>query len=166
MLVVFAGLPGCGKTTIARALAARIAAVYLRIDTIEQAVRDAGLVNDDLGAAGYIVAYAVAAENLAGGRRVVADCVNPLAITRLYWRDVARQAGADIFDIEVVCSDEAEHRRRVETRVQDIKGLALPTWQQVMERQYEAWTTPHFVVDTALLGIEEGIDSVARYLKS
>ncbi len=34
MLVVFAGLPGAGKTTIARLLAKRLDAIYLRIDTI------------------------------------------------------------------------------------------------------------------------------------
>ena len=40
MLIAFGGLPGVGKTTLAKALAKRQAAVYLRIDTIEQAVRD------------------------------------------------------------------------------------------------------------------------------
>ncbi len=39
MLIVFSGLPGTGKTTIANDLAAMTSAVYLRIDTIEQAIR-------------------------------------------------------------------------------------------------------------------------------
>jgi predicted kinase len=39
MLVVFGGLPGAGKTTIARALARLREAVHVRIDTIEQALR-------------------------------------------------------------------------------------------------------------------------------
>ncbi|WP_225152486.1 AAA family ATPase [Bradyrhizobium sp. NBAIM08] len=41
-LIVFGGLPGTGKTTIARELTARLAATYLRIDAIEQPLRDAG----------------------------------------------------------------------------------------------------------------------------
>jgi tRNA uridine 5-carbamoylmethylation protein Kti12 len=40
MLIVLSGLPGVGKTTIARELASSLKAVYLRIDSIEQALRD------------------------------------------------------------------------------------------------------------------------------
>jgi predicted kinase len=39
MLVVFGGLPGTGKTTRARGLAQRLKATYIRIDTVEQALR-------------------------------------------------------------------------------------------------------------------------------
>lgn len=40
ILYIFAGLPGSGKTTLAQELAQRVKACYLRIDTIEQALRD------------------------------------------------------------------------------------------------------------------------------
>src|SRR2546428_383735 len=42
MLIVLSGLPGTGKTTIAREVARAIAAVYLRIDSIEQVMAAAG----------------------------------------------------------------------------------------------------------------------------
>jgi predicted kinase len=42
MLVVVSGLPGVGKTTIARDLAVSMNALHLRIDSIEQALRNAG----------------------------------------------------------------------------------------------------------------------------
>jgi predicted kinase len=56
-LIVFGGLPGTGKTTLAREVAEEHSATYLRIDTIEQALRSSGvLVGDDVGPAGYLVA--------------------------------------------------------------------------------------------------------------
>ena len=56
MLIIFAGLPGTGKTTIARELARQIGAVHLRIDSVEQAIRDSGLLSQPINDAGYRVA--------------------------------------------------------------------------------------------------------------
>ena len=82
MLLILGGLPGTGKTTIARSLCRHIGAMHLRIDSIEQAIRiwaQSGVSLDDVG---YRVAYAIAEENLRLGISVVADSVNPLSITR------------------------------------------------------------------------------------
>jgi len=155
LLIVFGGLPGTGKTTLARQVAAEYRATYLRIDTIEQALRSSGMLSGDVGACGYLVAYALAGSNLMLGRTVVADSVNPLAVTRAAWRAVAASAGSAIIEVEMVCSDVAEHRRRVETRAADVAGLVLPAWQAVIERDYEHWDRPRIVLDTAHRTIAE-----------
>ncbi|HEY5711312.1 MAG TPA: AAA family ATPase [Allosphingosinicella sp.] len=157
MLVVFGGLPGTGKTTLARHVADRLGATYLRIDTIEQALRSAMDLGDDVGPAGYEVAYAISETNLRLGRAVVADCVNPLSITRAAWREVATRAAAKIVEVEVICSDAAEHRRRVESRATDIPGLIPPTWAAVVARDYEPWSEPRVVVDTARKATAEAV---------
>ena len=82
MLIVFGGLPGTGKTTIARELARQLGAVHLRIDSIEQALRDDRTARHSLDDAGYRVAYMVAADNLSIGRIVIADSVNPPSAAR------------------------------------------------------------------------------------
>ena len=146
-LYIFAGLPGSGKSTLAKQIALQRDAVYLRIDTIEQALRD--LCGVPVEGEGYRLAYRVAADNLRLGRNVVADSCNPIALTRREWRQVAIDAGARYVDIEVVCTDPPEHRRRVETRSIDVAGLALPTWEDVVQREYHAWTADRIVVDTA-----------------
>jgi predicted kinase len=161
VLLVFAGLPGAGKTTIARTLAQRLGAVYLRVDTIEQSLRSSRVLKKDVGPAGYVVAQRVAEENLRIGRIVVADSVNPLQVTRGAWRAVAERASTDVIEIEVICSDVAEHRRRVEARQSDIEGLEPPKWQAVISREYETWDRPHIVIDTAS---REPQDHVAELL--
>ncbi len=139
MLIAFGGLPGAGKSTLARALAFETGAVWLRIDSVEQALRDSGDPGGDMGPAGYMAAAAVAGDNLRLGRCVVADSVNPLPVTRGLWAGAAEAAGVRLLEIEIACSDPAEHRARVETRVTDIPGHDLPDWEAVVTRDYAPW---------------------------
>ena len=127
MLIVLGGLPGAGKTTIARAVARQLGAVHVRVDTIEQALRSCDVLKQDVGPAGYVIAYGVVEDNLRLGRTVVADSVNPLPVTRDAWRAVGERIPVKVAEVEVICSDALAHRRRVETRTADIGGLKLPT---------------------------------------
>jgi predicted kinase len=164
MLIVFGGLPGVGKTAIARELARRTGAVHLRIDSIEEAMRASGALSRPLDDAGYRVAYAVAEDNLRLGRTVVADSVNPLPVTRLAWRDVANRAQVRAIEIEIVCSDIDEHRRRVETRIADIPGLRLPAWSEAVSREYHPWDGVHLVIDTATRTVRQSLDLILEAL--
>lgn len=157
MLIVFGGLPGAGKSTIARAIAEERGATYVRIDTIEQALWSSGAVTGDMGPHGYQVAYALAEDNLRLGRDVVADSVNPIAVTRAAWREVAERAGTSCIEVEIRCSDIREHRRRIESRG------GSPTWDDVVRRAYEPWDVPR--VDTANRAVDDVVAEVRSMLQ-
>ena len=161
MLIILGGLPGVGKTAIARELARQLGAVHVRIDSIEEAILESGALSSpgvisQLGDAGYRVGYAVAADNLVAGRTVIADSVNPVPLSRDAWLEVAKRAQVAAVEIELTCSDAKEHRRRVETRISDIAGSRPPvTWQDVVSRDYQPWNRDHIVIDTAVRTVEE-----------
>ncbi|MFD2699142.1 AAA family ATPase [Paenibacillus shunpengii] len=163
MLYIFSGLPATGKSTLSSMLARELRAVYLRVDVVEQAMRDAGAKVD--GPEGYIVCYALASQNLRLGLDVIADTVNPILITREAWRNAAESVKAPFVEIEVVCSDENEHRQRVETRAVDIPGLVLPTWEQVIHREYDAWDRDRIVIDTAHQTAADSFEQLCQQLE-
>ena len=160
MLIIFSGLPGTGKSTIAHALAEELHAAYVRADSIEQQLRSSVLKLKSIDDLGYLAGHAVAEDNLRLGHTVIADSVNPWALTRQGWRDVAARASVRSFDVEIICSDPDEHRRRVETRHVNIPGLVLPTWQQVQERDYHPWDTPRLVIDTSQRSAEDCVREI------
>ena len=166
MLVVFGGLPGVGKTTIAQQVAHACGATYLRIDTIEQSIRSAHVLAKDVGPAGYLVAYEMAETNLRLGPIVVADCVNPLLITRQAWTSVAAAALCPILQIEITCSDQNMHRERIETRSIDIEGLMPPTWADVLDREYEPWPDASLRIDTAIISASDATSMIVSAINT
>jgi len=165
MLIVLGGLPGVGKTAIARELACRIGAMHVRVDSIEQAIRASGFADKPLDDTGYRIAYAIAEDNLRIGRTVIADSVNPLPLTRDFWVEVAKRAGVAWIEIEIVCSDPVAHRRRVETRIPDIAGLRLPGWEDVKAREYHPWHREHVVIETSERTVEENVAIIQELLR-
>jgi predicted kinase len=150
VLVLIGGLPGVGKTTVAREVARRTRGAHVRIDALEAGLVDLGLAPPGgVGAAGYGLALTVADTLLAGGAPVIADAVFPVAESRAPWTDLARRHGVPACWVRLVCGDAAEHRRRVEERSSDLPGLVYPDWAAVTARDVDDWAEPHTVVDTA-----------------
>lgn len=152
VLVVMAGLPGSGKSHLATALGAVLGAPVVSVDPIEAAMWRAGIGRDQpTGLAAYVVAEEVAAGVLALGQTVVVDAVNDVEPARAQWRGLAAARGVALRFIEVICSDPALHRRRLEGRRRGFDGFPEPTWADVERRRegFEAWPDARLVIDSA-----------------
>jgi hypothetical protein len=81
-------------------------------------------------------------------------------VTRDAWRDIAAGHGARLVEVELVCTDQAAHRERAMTREVDIRGLRLPDWEQITNREYEPWDRDHLVIDTATRTPAEAVATI------
>lgn len=166
VLVVIGGLPATGKSTIATEVARTTAIPYVRVDRIEQAIVAWSTLSHPVGPVGYAVAHQLALEQLLLGLDVIVECVNPVALTRDAWSSTATTGGAGFVEVEVSCSDRAEHRRRVESRVSDVDGLVKPTWAEVVDRDYEPWDRTPLRLDTATTSVASAAQRVTAALRA
>ena len=151
VLVVIGGLPGSGKSTIATALARETSTPYVRVDRVEQAVVD-WTSADAPGRSGRLRGGARRSPTSSSGwdwtSSWSASTPPPSPGTPGRRRPARPRAG--LVEVEVVCSDPVEHRRRVEERATDVVGLVKPTWAEVVGRDYQPWDRSRVVVDNRL----------------
>ncbi|AWB95069.1 ATP-binding protein [Agromyces badenianii] len=161
-LIVMAGLPGAGKSTIGQIIGARLGATVVSVDPIESAILRAGIDADQpTGLAAYLVAEEIAEKELDSGRTVIVDAVNAGEAARLQWRDLAERAEVRLRVIEVVCSDEALHRARLEKRERKLPHLEETTWRAVEQslEGYAAWTGPSSALPRVTIDSIESLGS-------
>ena len=163
ILFIFSGLPGVGKSSIARALAQRIRGVYFRVDSAEDALAKSVLNIAPAEDAGYQIGYAIAIDNLKNGLDVIADCVNPINLTRDAWMNAAKENGAKWVNIEIICTDIEIHKRRVFERIINLPNQNLPNWEDVENRHYEEWSAPRLILDSAKLSPNEAVEEIIKF---
>ncbi|MDP9791846.1 putative kinase [Catenuloplanes nepalensis] len=158
VLIVFAGLPGVGKSTLARRVGAALPAPVLPVDPIERAF-------GSTGPEAYAAVAALAELQLDLGLPVIVDAVNPAAESRELWLDLADRATVPLRVVEVWCADEDEHRRRIEARQATDPAYADVDWIRVLERraEYQPYAGPRVVVDTTVPS--DPLDSLLDYLR-
>jgi predicted kinase len=147
VLIVLAGLPGTGKSTIAAALGRRLRTPVLTVDLVERAL------DRPPDMSGYVIVNRLADQQLRLGLTVIVDAVNPVEAARAGWRVLAADHGVPVRFVEVTCSDVDTHRDRVEARRRADPAYADLDWPAVERRiaEYEAWPAgePHVALDTA-----------------
>lgn len=151
MLIVMAGLPGSGKSTVAEGIAKALRCALLAVDPIEAALWRAGIERSQpTGLAAYLVAEDLAREQLLVGNDAVVDAVNDVEEARTQWKSLAAAAATPLVFIEAFCSDASTHRRRLESRGTRFAGFPEPTWESVVARRanIERWPDSRLRLDT------------------
>jgi predicted kinase len=168
MLITMSGLPGSGKSALAKELARALGISVFSVDPIESALLHAGMQRSfETGLAAYLVAEALAGAQLEIGQGAIIDAVNAVEPAKNMWRELARTHHTPLRVIECRCSDEAMHRTRLASRHRGLhERLKEPTWADVQARRAEQtpWKEPVFEVDS-ICTLEENVARVLAWLR-
>jgi predicted kinase len=140
MVIVFAGLPGAGKSTLADLTAKAIGAPSIAGDWLLGALTPYGVLND-LDRKTYLALYVDLMERLVLrqlmlGQSAVVDCaITDEVVAR--WQELVDRFDATLLVVECVCSDPALHRRRLEGRKRGIPGWHEVGWDHVERMRVE-----------------------------
>jgi predicted kinase len=165
-VIVFAGLPGTGKSTLAEHVARIVGAPAFASDWLMGGLKPAYAALSKLDRSQYLAACyglvgTLITRQLMLGQSAIVDELMPESVVAA-WRETAAGFSARLFLIECVCSDQAIHRARIEGRVRGIPGWHEIGWDHVerMRAEFPPLTLDRLTIDA----IEPLQDNIRRVL--
>ena len=168
-LVVVAGVPGTGKSTLADRLGGTLGAPVFAVDWVLGALTPfGGRSFDHPLEIGDELLTTLAYRQLALGQSAILDSPAESEATRARWTSLAAHFGAVLAVIVCRCSDEAIHQERLTSRSRGIPGWHEGgNWDNVRQRRdrFARWDGDHLEVDAAR-PIEDNTALVLEWLGS
>lgn len=152
-LIVFSGVPGVGKSTLADAVGAHLGIPVFATDWLLGALTPFGGRHlDDLLRIGSELLTTLALRQLALGQSAILDHPTEEVEDRERWQSLAHRVGAAFIPVHCVCSDPDLHRSRLEGRTRGIPGWHdAGSWPNVQRRlaAFPPWPDGTLTIDTA-----------------
>jgi GNAT superfamily N-acetyltransferase/predicted kinase len=161
-LVAFKGLPGCGKTTLSKALGQRLRWPVVSKD-------DFSLLLDeriaDYGALAHELMWRVAASLLDQRLSILCDSTLLTASHYAEARRVADEAGAHLLIVECFCSDQALWQQRIEAR-DGLPARYLRDWAAFQKYTQDVRLTMNYPIEAERLMVDtaEPLEDVLNVL--
>lgn len=131
-LIIFSGLPGTGKTTLAKRLASELACPLICIDDVIGDIPDnAGIPFWD---SRVTVLLDVVNTQLEVGLNVIAESVF-MNMDRHHAQELARKHNVRFLPVYVFMSDEDVWKERVTRRFNELKHPDVATWERIQHQR-------------------------------
>lgn len=148
-LILFAGMPGSGKTTLARLVAQDLKLPLFSKDRMQRVLRDHHLAEESSGD-GYYLILDLADEQLSLGVSPILDATFPLDHFRMVASEIAARYGANFCAFYCECSDDEVWKSRMQRRVQYVPNWQPVGWDVVLRMRdyYQPWNDNALTVDS------------------
>jgi predicted kinase len=171
-VIIFTGLPGTGKSTLAEQVARIVRAPAFAGDWLMGGLKPARAALGKLDRSEYLAAWfgllrTLVTRQLMLGQDAVVDDLVVSEGQVAAWRETADRFSARLFLIECICSDEAVHRSRIEGRIRGIPGWHEVGWSHVerMRSEMIRLTVDRLIVD-AMEPVADNLRRVLEYISA
>jgi predicted kinase len=165
MLLLLTGLPGTGKSFLARRLAEALPFVIIESDTIRKILFPQPQYTAQESRWVHRTCHALLAKLLKRGVRVIYDATNLIEYHRELVYRIGEKAGARLVVVKTVASEEVV-RERLKARQEADAEVSDADWRiyRRMATRQEPISHPHLVIDTTE-GLEEAVAKVLRFIR-
>lgn len=164
-LVIFSGLPGTGKSTLANRLARELQWTLLRIDDVVNNIPENP--GTEFWDSQVEVLLALTEAQLEIGLSVVVDSVF-MNTDRQHAQALAQKYQARFRPIYTYLSDEKIWEQRVTARFDQLDNSAVATWQQVQHQSghFRNWEPGTALFVDAVNSVEQNYEAVLGFVTS
>lgn len=165
VLLLLSGLPGTGKSFLARRLAEALPFVIIESDVVRKILFPQPLYTAQESRWVHRTCHALMAKLLKRGVRVIYDATNLIEYHRELVYRIAQKAGARLVVVKTVASEEVV-RERLRARQEEARELSDADWRvyRRMASRQEQVSHPHLVIDTSE-DLEEAVAKVLRFIR-
>lgn len=163
MLLLISGLPGSGKSTVARAYVAKYGGVHLSSDIVRGGLGLRGHYQPGDKQRVYATMLRQARAALEDGWDVVIDSTFYQGRTRASFEKVGRAVGVPVFWVEVKAAAETIWKRLQMPRTDSEANFSV---YESIRDQFEPFDGPHCTLWTDKMSVPELVSAIYRYTQS